>query len=170
MSTKFIQNSVNSINKNNAGEMLRRMGEHCIKQAYAGNNEDMQYALDNLVQWAREPFASWLRARGVIVEKPAIGSAQYKVSGVKNQKRQNKAIEESKIEPVLITEHKVRQPKINKPLEGTAEHRANDVMSKLITKLRKTDPDASAYLNEIWALKIDAAIAEFVPVMLKAAA
>lgn len=169
MSTKFIQNSVNSINKNNAGEMLRRMGAHCVKQAYAGNNEDTQYALDNLVQWAREPFASWMRARGVIVEKPAIGSAQYKVSGVKNQKRQNKAIEESKTEPVLITEHKVRQPKVNKTLEGSAEHRANDVMSKLITKLRKTDPDASAYLNEIWALKIDAAIAEFVPQMLKAA-
>lgn len=169
MSTKFIQNVVNSINKNNAGEMLRRMGEHCIKQAYAGNNEDMQYALDNLVQWAREPFATWLRARGVIVEKPAIGSAQFKVDGVKNQKRQSKAIEESKTEPVLITEHKVRQPKKEKPLEGTAAHRGNDVMCKLITKLRKTDPDVSAYLNEIWGLKVDAAIAEFVPQMLKAA-
>ena len=32
MSTKFIQNSVASINKNNAGEMLRRMGEHCLNR------------------------------------------------------------------------------------------------------------------------------------------
>lgn len=169
MSTKFIQNSVASINKNNAGEMLRRMGEHCIKQAYANNSEDTQYALDNLAQWARLPFATWLRARGVDIQQPATGSARFTVNGVKNPKRQSKAIEEAKTEAVLITEHKVKQAKVQKELTGLANERAQAAMVKLLASLRKSDPDAAAYINDVWATKVDAAIASFVPQMLKAA-
>lgn len=169
MSTKFIQTSVASINKNNAGEMLRRMGEHCVKQAYANNLEDTQYALDNLAQWARLPFASWLRARGVDVQNPPTGSARFTVNGVKNPKRQSKAIEEAKTEAVLVTEHKVKTAPKVKELTGLAGERAQDAMVKLLAKLRKTDPDAAAYINDVWATKVDAAIASFVPAMLKAA-
>lgn len=173
MSTKFIQTSVASINKNNAGEMLRRMGEHCIKQAYANNSEDTQYALDNLAQWARLPFATWLRARGVDIQQPATGSARFTVNGVKNPKRQSKAIEEAKTEPVLVTEHRVKQVKVEKPLEGLAADRGHDAMVKLLKALRKTDPDAAAFINDVWATKVEAVlgeqIAEYVPKMLKAA-
>lgn len=169
MSTKFIQTSVASINKNNAGEMLRRMGSHCVKQAYAGNVEDTQYALDNLTQWARVPFASWLKARGLDIGNPVTGSARFTVNGVKNQKRQSKAIEESATEAVLITEHKVKVEPKAKELHGLTGERAQAAMIKLLKALRKTDPDAAAYLNDVWATKVDAAIAEFVPSMLKAA-
>lgn len=172
MSTKFIQNAVNSINKNNAGEMLRRMGEHCVKQAYAGNNDDTQYALDNLAQWARLPFSAWLRARGIEIKQPNAGSARFTVEGIKNPKRQNKAIAEAKETPVLITEHRVKQEKTVKPLEGLAADRGHDAMVKLLKSLRKTDPDAAAWVNDVWATKIDKIeteqIAAYVPMMLKA--
>lgn len=172
MSTKFIINSVNSINKANAPEMLRRMGEHCIKQAYAGNVEDTQYALDNLNQWARVPFASWLRARGIDITNPPIGSARFTVNGVKNPKRQSKAIEEAKTSPVLVSDHKVHQAKKEKVLTGLAAERGQDAIIKLLKALRKTDPDAAAYVNDVWATKVeavvDAEIASYVPQMLKA--
>lgn len=169
MSSKFIQNAVNSINKNNAGETLRRMGAHCVKQAYAGNNEDTQFALDNLAQWARLPFASWMRARGIDIKNPATNSARFIVEGVKNPKRQNKAIAEAKETAVLITEHKVKTAPKVKELTGLAGERAQEAMVKLLKTLRKTDPDAAAYINDVWATKVDAAISSFVPAMLKAA-
>lgn len=170
MSTKFIQNAVASINKNNAGEMLRRMGEHCIKQAYANNLEDTQYALDNLAQWARVPFASWLRATGgLTIDNPVIGSARFTITGVKNPKAQSKCIAAAKETAVLINEHKVKTAPKVKELTGLANERAQEAMVKLLKALRKTDPDAAAYINDVWATKVDAAIASFVPAMLKAA-
>lgn len=171
--SKFIIEFVAKINKANAADQLARVGQHCVKQAYAGNIADTQYALDNLSQWARLPFAAWLKARGLDVSNPATGSARFTVNGVKNPKRQSKAIEEAKTEPVLITEHKVKQQKTPKPLEGLACDRGHDAMVKLLKSLRKTDPDAAAWVNDVWATKIDRIeteqIAAYVPAMLKAA-
>ena len=159
MATKFITNAVESINKNNAGEVLRRMGEHCIKQAYANNSEDTQYALDNLVQWARKPFVNWLRSvGGLSIENPATGSARYTVEGVKDQKRQAKAIAAAKETPVLHVEHTVKAEKVVKPLEGLTGDRVAKVMEKLIAKLKNTDPDAAAFINDVWATKLEASI------------
>ena len=42
-------------------------------------------------------------------------------------------------------------------------------IEKLIAKLRKDDPDAAAYLNDVWTVKVDEAIAHYVHAELKAA-
>ena len=169
---KGVLNKIAIINKSNAGETLRAIGEQCVRKSYAGDDETTQYALDNLAQWARMPLASWLRARGLIIKDPITNSARFIVEGVKNPKRQSKAIEESKTETVLMVEHKVKQEKKVKPLEGLAADRGHDAMVKLLKSLRKVDPDAAAWVNDVWATKIDKIeteqIAAYVPMMLKA--
>lgn len=167
--TKFAMGQVDKINKANAPEQLRRLGEHCIRQAYAGNNSDTQYALDNLVQWARAPLASWFRAMGLVIEQPAINSARFTVQGVKDQKNQRKAIELAKDKPVMVSEHQVKREKKPVELKGTEGERAQKAIEKLIAKLRKDDPDAAAYLNDVWTVKVDEAIAHYVHAELKAA-
>lgn len=152
MATKFVQTSVASLNKNNANEMLMRIGQHCIKQAYAGNNEDTQYALDNLAQIWRVALVSWLRRVGKLdIQNPATGSARYMVVGVKNAKFQNKAIEASKVENVLVQEHQIKQETKPKELKGEAADRAQKAMEKIIARLKKDDPDAAALINDVWA-------------------
>lgn len=169
--TKFAIGQVEKINKSNAPEQLRRFGEHCIRQAYAGNIVDTQYALDNLVQWARAPLASWFRAMGLVIDQPAINSARFTVKGVKDQKFQRKAVELAKDKSVLVSEHTVKREKKQVVLSGTAGERAGKAMEKLIAKLRKGDPDAAAYMNEVWTRKLEESIAHYIQQMpeLKAA-
>lgn len=173
--TKFAMGQVEKINKANAPEQLRRLGEHCVRQIYAGNAADTQYALDNLVQWARAPLASWFRAMGLIIDQPAINSARFTVQGVKDQKNQRKAVELSATKPVMVSEHNVKREKKPAVLKGTGGERAQSAIEKLIARLRKDDPDAAAYLNDVWTMKVDAAIEKYlhdaieVQPMLKAA-
>lgn len=167
--TKFAMGQVEKINKANAPEQLRRLGEHCVRQIYAGNNADTQYALDNLVQWARAPLASWFRAMGLVIDQPAINSARFTVKGVKDQKNQRKAIELAATKPVMVSEHSVKREKKPVELKGTEGERAQKAIEKLIAKLRKDDPDAAAYLNDVWTIKVDEAIAHYVHAELKAA-
>lgn len=160
--TKFAMGQVEKINKANAPEQLRRFGEHCIRQAYAGNIVDTQYALDNLVQWARSPLASWFRTMGLVIDQPAINSARFTVKGVKDQKHQRKALELAKDKPVLVSEHSVKREKKSVVLKGSAGDRAQTAMEKLITRLRKDDPDTAAYLNDVWTMKVEAAIEKYI--------
>lgn len=159
MATKFIISSVSSIQKSSAGETLRRMGEHCVKQAYAGNMEDTQYAVDNLPKWAQGAFVSWLRGRGIDVLNPVAGKANFLVVGVKDQKQQAKALESAKVTPVLKTEHTIKTEKA-KTLKGAAGERVQSAIERLIAKMKKDgDTEAAALLNDTWCAKRDAEIA-----------
>lgn len=159
MATKFIQTAVTSLNNNNANEVLRRIGQHCIKQAYAGNMDDTQYAIDNLSQCWRVPFVSWLRSVGKLdIANPAVGSAKYTVNGVKNPKLQSKAIEASKVTDVLQTAHVVKQAPKAKELTGTVGERATSYMVKLLKRIREADPETAAFINDVWSQKVNEAI------------
>ena len=46
-------------------------------------------------------------------------------------------------------------------LEGTEGDRAQKAIEKLIAKLKKDDPAAAGYLNDVWAMKVDQAIAMY---------
>jgi hypothetical protein len=151
--TKFAMDQVGKINKAHAPEQLRRLGQHCVRQAYAGNLLDTQYALDNLMQWARMPMASWLRSMGLVIDQPAVNSARFTVKGVKDQKNQRKAIELAKDKPVMVAEHAVKREKKPVVLKGTEDERVQSSIEKLIARLKKDDPAAAGLLNDIWTRK-----------------
>lgn len=150
--TKKFAELVAKVIGSNVGELLRQIGAESVKQAYAGNGEPAQYALDTLPDAWRDPLATWLRARGLIVQKKAVGSSRYLVgdeSGlVKSQKRQQKALEEC-VEPVLKVEAQTVRttPKAPK-LEGSVKARAEKAAGRMVAKLKATDPEAAAVLND----------------------
>jgi hypothetical protein len=164
MATKTIEKFVTSLNANNAPETLRKVGEHCVKQCYAGNGDDTDYALNNLAQCWRAPLASWLSARGVILSQNGkvytVGEVAKDDSGaevtrfVKKQGNQAKAIEAAKTVPVLITEQVAKKEKGKSDLKGCGESRAKVKMAETIRRLKKSDPEAGNALNDLWTQKV----------------
>lgn len=152
--TKKFEQLVAKVIGSNVGDLLRQIGEEAVHQCYtAGKADCAQYALDNLPDAWRDPLATWLRARGVIVQKKAVGSSRYLVgdeSGlVKSQKRQQRAFEEAKVEAVIrVTEQTVRTEKKAKELKGRAEERAQKAAVSFLARIKKEDPDAAALLND----------------------
>ena len=152
--TKKFEQLVAKVIGSNVGELLRQIGEESVHQCYASGKADCaQYALDNLPDAWRDPLATWLRARGVIVQKKAVGSSRYLVgdeSGlVKSQKRQQRAFDEAKVEAVIrVTEQSVRTEKKAKELKGRAAERAQKAAVSFLARIRKDDPDAAAILND----------------------
>ena len=152
--TKKFQELVSKVIGSNVGELLRQIGEQATRMAYTAQDaEPAQYALDNLPDAWRDPLATWLRARGVIVQKKAVGSSRYIVgdeSGiVKSAKRQAKALEEAQVEPVLkVQEQTVRTAPKAPTLKGSAKARAEAAAGRMVAKLKTTDPEAAALLND----------------------
>lgn len=157
--TKKFQALVAKVIGSDVGELLRQVGEEATRQCYtAQSGEYAQYALDTLPDAWRDPLATWLRARGVVVTQKAVGSSRYFVGKaddagvvklIKSPKGQEKALADAKTEPVLRVEAQtVRVERKTPELKGLAQERANDAAKRMLAKLRKIDPDAAALLND----------------------
>jgi hypothetical protein len=132
-------------------ESAHALGCDAVKSAYANNDLDKaQFLLDNVPQYMRRPFAAWFKRAGLDVAPPTIGSARFTVLQVIDKKRQAKAFTWVDSNPVLSTTHEVKQEKKTKELKGTADERAQKAMASLISRLKDSDPDASALINEVW--------------------
>lgn len=133
-------------------EKLQGLGAEAVRAAYANADcEKAQFMLDNLPQYMRKPLASWLRRAGLNILFPVTGSARFDVQGVLDQKRQSKAFEFVEKTPVLVIEAEIKQPKKEKPLEGTPEDRASKAVAAIVSRLREKDPETAALINEAWA-------------------
>jgi len=156
--TKKFQDLIAKVCASNVGELLRQIGEESVKQAYSGHSaEYAQYALDTLPDAWRDPLATWLRARGLIVGRKAVGSSRYIVGekddagilhAVKSQKRQKVAMEQAATEPVLIVSTQTVRVEKKVELKGTAKSRADAAAGSAVNRLKKTDPEAAALLND----------------------
>lgn len=130
---------------------LQKLGAHAVKALYSNaDKEPAQFMLDNIPQYMRKPLASWFKKAGIDTLSPSTGSARFTVMGVLDQKRQAKAFAFVDSTAVLTIEHEIRQPKKDKPLEGTAVDRAGKAVASLITRMKDKDPEASAFINEQW--------------------
>lgn len=158
ISKKFTE-LVSKVVGSNVGELLRQIGEQATKHAYSGNDASYaQYALDTLPDAWRNPLATWLRARGLIVAQKAVGSSRFVVGEtddagvfkcVKSARRRDKAFEEAATVPVLQTEmQSVRAAPKAKKLTGSVQTRAENAAAKAIRALKKVDPEAAAALND----------------------
>jgi hypothetical protein len=138
-----------------------------VKAAYSNADGEMALALLNDVpQYMRKQFATWLRCYGVSVIDPARGTAAYTLAEgvVKDKSKQAKvfaAIGGAEVRPVLVEDIQVRAVKKVRPLEGTAASRAQKKMESTIKALKATDSEAAAYLNDTWATKSEVTTMEF---------
>lgn len=157
--SKKFQDLVQKVVGSNVGELLRQIGEQATKHAYSGNDASYaQYALDTLPDAWRNPLATWLRARGLIVSQKAVGSSRFVVGetddagvfkAVKSARKRDKAFEEAATLPVLQTEvQSVRAAPKAKELTGSVQTRAENAAAKAIRALKKVDPEAAAVLND----------------------
>lgn len=157
--SKKFQDLVAKVCGSNVGELLRQIGEQAVKHAYSGNDASYaQYALDTLPDAWRNPLATWLRARGLIVAQKAVGSSRFVVGetddagvfkAVKSARKRDKAFEEAATLPVLQTEvQSVRAAPKKKELTGSVQTRAENAAAKAIRALKKVDPEAAAVLND----------------------
>lgn len=159
VSKKFME-LVSKVIGSNVGELLRQIGEESVKQCYtAGKADCAQYALDTLPDVWRNPLATWLRARGIIVSQKAVGTSRFIVGEdgklVKSQKRQERAFAEAKTELVLATESQsVRQPRKEKKIDAALEERVRKASASFIARVKKDDPDAAAVLNDRLTRKV----------------
>lgn len=152
-------------------------GKDCINQAYAGNKEYAQYALDNLPVAYRAPFASFLRRCGLnitaLTPKDNNGKRDgYIAGGVLDQKKQG-AVQaklkdwesvhlgktprdaDFKGDVLVLNERTYKEP-VKKELShepSEIEKRAKLAVEKLIGNLRTKDKDAAGVLNNLWAAK-----------------
>lgn len=132
-------------------EKLQSLGAEAVKSAYSNQDiERAQFMLDNIPQYMRAPLANWFKRAGLNIISPTVGSARYMVQGVLDQKRQSKAFEFVAKTPVLVIEAQIKQPKKEKPLEGTAADRAAKAVGALVSRLREKDPETAALINEAW--------------------
>jgi hypothetical protein len=155
MSKSFVD-GVLSLAKRGAelAEKLQSLGADAVKSAYSNKDtEKAQFLLDNIPQYMRRPLASWFKRAGVDIFDPLAGSARYLVQGVIDTKRQSKAFDFVEKNAVLVVEAQIKQPKVEKPLEGTPAERAAKKIGSLISGLRERDPETAALINETWAGK-----------------
>lgn len=157
--SKKFQDLVQKVCGSNVGELLRQIGEQATKHAYSGNDASYaQYALDTLPDAWRNPLATWLRARGLIVAQKAVGSSRFVVGEtddagvfkcVKTARKRDKAFDEASCVPVLHTQSQsVRGEPKKKELTGSVQTRAENAAAKAIRALKKVDPEAAAVLND----------------------
>jgi hypothetical protein len=128
------------------------LGIDAVKSAYANQELDKaQFLMDNVPQYMRKPFCAWFKRAGLDVAPPDAGSARFVVLQVIDRKRQSKAFAWVDANPVLTVTHEVVQEKKAKELKGTPDERAQKAMASLITRLKESDPDTAAIINDVWA-------------------
>jgi hypothetical protein len=128
------------------------LGVDAVKSAYSNNDLDKaQFLLDNVPQYMRKPFAAWFRRAGLDVAAPDVGSARFTVLQVIDKKRQSKVFAWIDTNPVFNTVHEVVAEKKPKELKGTPDERAQKAMSSLLSRLKESDPETAALINDVWA-------------------
>lgn len=123
-----------------------------VKAAYSNADmEPAQFLIDNLPKYMQVATFTWFKRAGLDVHAPSVGSSKYSVLQVIDQKRQSKVFEWIALNPVMVTEVKeVAAPK-EKVLKGTPEERAHKAMQSLISRLKESDPETSALINDVYA-------------------
>lgn len=123
-----------------------------IKAAYANaDNDKAQFLIDNVPKYMQKSIAQWFKRFGLDVLNPSAGQARYMVTGVIDQKRQAKVFESAPNTPVMVVEHTIAKERKPKELQGTAEDRAHKAMQSVISRMKETDPEACALLNDMYA-------------------
>ena len=162
--TKRFAKLVSLLNNDKANEYAKEAGVIAVKAIYAGDDAEMVLALLNGTNaHVRKAFASWFRAYGVLVVNPAVGSTEYTVGDetgalVKSKKAQAKVFAvfaAGTTADVLAQEVKVKEAKKPAALKGAPEDRAAKKVAALIKSLRKYDAEAAAWLNDVWAHKVE---------------
>lgn len=158
LTKKFIE-QVASFSRSAADNAAKAqtLGIDAVKTAYAGQELDKaQFLMDNVPQYMRKPFAAWFKRAGLDVAPPDAGSARFVVLQVIDRKRQSKVFAWVEANPVFEVTHEVVQEKKAKELKGTPDERAQKAMSSLITRLKESDPDTAAIINDVWATEYKA--------------
>jgi len=153
LTNKFIE-QVASFSRTAEGQANKAhvLGIDAVHSAYSDKNLDKaQYLLDAIPQYMRKPFAAWFRRCGLDVANPDVGSARFVVLQVIDQKRQSKVFTWAKENPVLDTAHEVKAEKKPKELKGTPDERAHKAMQSVLSRLKESDPEACAVLNDAYA-------------------
>lgn len=150
---KFIDQVV-SVSKSSTvlADKVHALAVESIKASYAnGDNEKAQFLIDNVPKYVQKSVAQWFKRFGLDVIAPAAGQARYTVTGVLDQKRQAKVFEAIKDAPVMVVEHTVVKERKPKELKGTVEERAHKAMQSVLARMKETDPEACALLNDVYA-------------------
>lgn len=158
LTKKFIE-QVASFSRSAADNAAKAhtLGIDAVKSAYANQELDKaQFLMDNVPQYMRKPFAAWFKRAGLDVAPPDTGSARFVVLQVIDRKRQSKAFAWVDANPVFAVTHEVVQEKKAKELKGTPDERAQKAMSSMLGRLKESDPDAAAIINEVWATEYKA--------------
>jgi hypothetical protein len=133
----------------NLASLLRGLVERAVRSAYSRDNlANAQYLLDNSPQFSKSSIARSFKRCGLEVVAPEIGSARYTVVCVVDAKRQAKVFANFSELVVLEVQEKVKQPPKARELKGEIAERATKALTSTITRLAKSDPEASALLND----------------------
>ena len=128
---------------------LRALVESAVRSAYSRNNLlNGQYLIDNAPQFAKASIARSFKRCGLEVASPERGSARYTLVCVVDAKRQGKVFNSFSELVVLEIEDKVRPVAKPKELKGEVAERATKALQSTITRLAKSDAEASALLND----------------------
>jgi hypothetical protein len=158
LTKKFIE-QVASFSRSAADNAAKAqtLGIDAVKSAYANQELDKaQFLMDNVPQYMRKPFCAWFKRAGLDVAPPDAGSARFVVLQVIDRKRQSKVFAWIEANPVFAVTHEVVQEKKAKELKGTPDERAQKAMSSMLGRLKESDPDAAAIINEVWATEYKA--------------
>ena len=145
------QGSVDAFAKRgeNLASALRGLVERAVRSAYSRNNlANAQYLIDNAPQFSKASIARSFKRCGLEVASPEIGSARYSVVCVVDGKRQGKVFSNFAELVVLEVQEKVKSAPKAKELKGEVAERATKALQSTITRLAKTDSEASALLND----------------------
>lgn len=152
---RFIQ-MLGAISKNaeRTAELAHEVCQLAIKAIYANKDGEMVEAILNspgMPEFVRKSAFAWFKKFGVNVDAPLPGTKLYRVDGVINAKRQADVFGKIASTPVLVVEQVEARIKVDKPLEGTPESRAEKAVGKLVTRLKETDALAAALINDAFS-------------------
>ena len=133
----------------NFAGVAKSLTERAVRSAFSRDNlADAQYLLDNAPQFVRPAIASSFKRCGLEVAKPEVGSSRYMVICVVDKSKQAKVFAKLDDLVVIEVEQKVKSAPKAKELKGEVAERATKALQSTITRLAKTDAEASALLND----------------------
>lgn len=125
--------------------------ERSVKMAYTKDKEPMaevQFLLDNAPKFALSSIARAYKRCGLEISSPEVGSNRYMAICVIDNSKQAKVFKKLADLTVLEIEVPVKSEPKAKELKGEVAERATKALQSTITRLAKTDAEASALLND----------------------
>lgn len=125
--------------------------ERSVKMAYTKKDNPMaevQFLLDNAPKFAVSSIARAYKRCGLEISSPEVGSNRYMAICVIDNARQAKVFKKLADLTVLDIEVPVKSAPKAKELKGEVAERATKALQSTITRLAKTDAEASALLND----------------------